>query len=146
MPRIYKKRTNWGSTPLEEMERAAIDVEGGKSIRSVVKDRNINRSTLRRYINKRKLKKVKLGYSGTAEAKRVFTEEVEKELADHIKQLADQFHGLSPKKCCKLAFQFAQKNNITVPNNWKEKGLVGGTARREQQLIFPCNLDGWNVQ
>ncbi|KAA8583626.1 hypothetical protein FQN60_014834 [Etheostoma spectabile] len=85
-------------------------------------DRNIDRSTLRRYIKKKEVKKVKtVGYSGTAEAKRVFTEEVEKELDDHIKKLAEQFHGLTPKKCCELAFQFAQKNNISVPNNWTEK-------------------------
>ncbi|KAK0133236.1 hypothetical protein N1851_031252 [Merluccius polli] len=40
-----------------------------------------------------------LPYGGTAEAKRVFSEEVEKELAGHIKKLAEQFHGLTPKKC-----------------------------------------------
>lgn len=131
MPRTYKRRTNWGSTPLEEMERAAIDVEGGKSIRSVAKDRNIDRSTLRSYIKKKEVKTVKtVGYSGTAEAKMVFTLEVEKELADHIKKLAEQFHGLTPKKCCELAFQYAQKNNIPVPNNWKEKGFAGRACRK----------------
>lgn len=31
--------------------------------------------------------------------KGVFFEEVEKELADHLKKLAEQFHGISPKKC-----------------------------------------------
>ncbi|XP_060916273.1 uncharacterized protein zgc:113274 [Labrus mixtus] len=120
MPRIYKRRTNWGSIPLEEMKRAATDVEGGKSIRAVAKDRNIDRSTLRRFMKKKEVKEVKtVGYSGTAE------EEVEKELADHVKKLADQFHGLIPKKCCELAFELAQINNIPVPNHWKEKGLAG---------------------
>lgn len=70
MPRTYKRKTSWGSTPLEEMERAANDVKGGKSIRSVAKERNIDRSTLRRYIKKREAKEVKtVGYGGTAEAK-----------------------------------------------------------------------------
>ncbi|XP_074480931.1 uncharacterized protein LOC141761464 [Sebastes fasciatus] len=126
MPRIYKRKTNWGSTPLDEMERAATDVKGGKSIRSVAEDRNIDRSTLRRYIQNKEIKEVKtVGYSGTAEAKKVFTEEVEKELADHIKKLAEQFHGLTPKKCCELALELAERNNIPVPKNWKEKGLAG---------------------
>ncbi|XP_034535041.1 uncharacterized protein zgc:113274 [Notolabrus celidotus] len=126
MPRSYKRKTNWGSTPLEEMERAAADVKGGKSIRSVAKDRNVDRSTLRRYIKKKEVKEVKsVGYSGTAEAKRVFTKEVEKDLADHIKKLAEQFHGLTPKKCCELALELAERNNIPVPNNWNEKGLAG---------------------
>uniref|UniRef100_A0A3B3SH25 Zgc:113274 n=1 Tax=Paramormyrops kingsleyae TaxID=1676925 RepID=A0A3B3SH25_9TELE len=79
-----------------EMERAAVDVTRGKSIRSVAKDKNIGRSTLT------------VGYSGTAEAKRIFTDEVEEELVDHIKKLADQFHSLTPKKCCELA----NRNNI----------------------------------
>lgn len=70
------------------MEGAAIDVKGGKSIWSVVKDINIDRSSLQRYIKKTVV------YSETAEANRVLTEEVDKKLADHVKKLADQFRGL----------------------------------------------------
>uniref|UniRef100_A0A671QJU5 HTH CENPB-type domain-containing protein n=1 Tax=Sinocyclocheilus anshuiensis TaxID=1608454 RepID=A0A671QJU5_9TELE len=160
MPRHYKRKTNWGSTPLEDMKRAANDVMGGKSIRAVAKEKNIDRSTLRRYIKKKEGKEVKTtAYRGTAEAKRVFTEELEKELADHIKKLADQFHGLTPKKCCELA----DRNNIPVPNNWKEKGLAGrdwfnnfkachhlscripeatSVGRASDQLVHPPDLAG----
>uniref|UniRef100_A0A669B7K0 Zgc:113274 n=1 Tax=Oreochromis niloticus TaxID=8128 RepID=A0A669B7K0_ORENI len=109
MPRTYRRKTSWGSTPLEEIERAASEVKGGKSIRSV-----------------RDTQEVKsVGYSGTASAKRVFSEEVEKELAEHIKKLAEQFHGISPKKCRKLALELAGRNNIPTPSNWTEKGLAG---------------------
>ncbi|KAI4800032.1 hypothetical protein KUCAC02_016569 [Chaenocephalus aceratus] len=45
MPRKSKRKT-------EEMERAT-DGEAGESIRAVVKDRNIDRSTLRRDINRK---------------------------------------------------------------------------------------------
>jgi len=69
------------------MERAATDVKGGKSIRAVAGDRHIAVSTLRRYIIKKKEKEVKtVGYSGTAEAKMVFQDKMEKDLADHIKK------------------------------------------------------------
>ncbi|XP_063325405.1 uncharacterized protein zgc:113274 [Pelmatolapia mariae] len=116
MPRTYRRKTSWGSTPLEEIERAASEVKGGKSIRSVAKERQIDRSTLRRYIKKRDTQEVKsVGYSGTASAKRVFSEEVEKELAEHIKKLAEQFHGISPKKCRELALELAGRNNIVLP-------------------------------
>ncbi|XP_039462551.1 uncharacterized protein LOC120436157 isoform X1 [Oreochromis aureus] len=126
MPRTYRRKTSWGSTPLEEIERAASEVKGGKSIRSVAKERQIDRSTLRRYIKKRDTQEVKsVGYSGTASAKRVFSEEVEKELAEHIKKLAEQFHGISPKKCRELALELAGRNNIPTPSNWTEKGLAG---------------------
>ncbi|CAK6981921.1 PREDICTED: piggyBac transposable element-derived protein 2-like, partial [Scomber scombrus] len=56
-----------------------------------------------------------------AEAKRIFTNEMEEELAKHLKQLADQFHGLAPVKCRELAFEYAERNNIPVPANWTEK-------------------------
>uniref|UniRef100_A0A3B3RYM2 Zgc:113274 n=1 Tax=Paramormyrops kingsleyae TaxID=1676925 RepID=A0A3B3RYM2_9TELE len=106
------------------MERAAVDVKCGKSIRSVVKDKNIDRSPLSRYRKKMEAKKVTaVGYSGTAEAKKVFTGEVEKELADYIKKLADQFHGLTPKKCCELEMEL--------------KGLVG--------RVIPLHITGAEV-
>lgn len=61
---------------------------------------NIDRSTLHRFIIKSKDKEVEVvGYSGTAQVKQVFTEDMEKDLADHIKQLADQFHGMTSHKC-----------------------------------------------
>lgn len=126
MPRTYKRKTNWASTPLEEMERAAAEVKSGGSIRAVARERKIDRSTLRRFIKNKAQKEVTtVGYSGTAQAKRVFTDDMEQELADHVKKLADQFHGLTPKKCCELAFEFADKNQIPVPDNWRENGFAG---------------------
>ena len=59
----------------------------------------------------------------------VFTLEMEQELADHIKQLADQFHGFTPYKCRGLAHEFAKRNHVTVPSNW-EKGLAGRMCRK----------------
>ncbi|GLD75025.1 uncharacterized protein AKAME5_002635800 [Lates japonicus] len=126
MPRNYTRKTRWGLTPIEEMKRAVSDVKGGKSIRSVAKERNIDRSTLRRYIKKSEEKEVKMtGYMGTAEANRIFPLELEKELADHIKKLSEQFHGLTQKKCRELASELAERNNIPTPSNWTEKGLAG---------------------
>ncbi|CAB1417103.1 unnamed protein product [Pleuronectes platessa] len=51
---------------------------------------------------------------------------MEEELAKHLKQLADQFHGLAPVKCRELAFEYAEKNNIPVPANWTEKQCAAG--------------------
>uniref|UniRef100_A0A671X1I5 HTH CENPB-type domain-containing protein n=1 Tax=Sparus aurata TaxID=8175 RepID=A0A671X1I5_SPAAU len=77
-------------------------------------------------MKKREAKEVKtVEYGGTAEAKRVFSEEVEKKLADHIKKLAEKFHGLTPKKCRELALELAERNYIPTHSNWREKGLAG---------------------
>uniref|UniRef100_A0A4W6C0P6 Zgc:113274 n=1 Tax=Lates calcarifer TaxID=8187 RepID=A0A4W6C0P6_LATCA len=133
MPRNYTRKTRWGLTPIEEMKRAVSDAKGGKSIRSVAKERNIDRSTLQRYIKKSEEEEVKMtGYMGTAEANRIFPLELEKELADHIKKLAEQFHGLTQKKCRELASELAERNNISTPSNWTEKGLAGRMCKKQQ--------------
>lgn len=71
-----------------------------------------------------------VGYNGTDQAKRGFTEEMEKKLADHINKLPDQFHGLTPKKRCELlAFELADRNKIPVPGTWKGNGFAGRVTR-----------------
>lgn len=50
----------------------------------------------------------KPGYERTAVAKQVFNENMERELADHIKTLAAMFHGICVMKCRELALEFAQ--------------------------------------
>ncbi|CAB1437036.1 unnamed protein product [Pleuronectes platessa] len=59
---------------------------------------------------------------------------MEEELAKHLKQLADQFHGLAPVKCRELAFEYAEKNNIPVPANWTEKQWAGQTSRQPEPI------------
>ncbi|KAG5278091.1 hypothetical protein AALO_G00095080 [Alosa alosa] len=49
---------------------------------------------------------------------RIIPHEMEEELAKHLKQLAEQFHDLPPVKSCQLAFEYAEINNIPVPDNW----------------------------
>ncbi|CAJ1059690.1 protein ALP1-like isoform X1 [Xyrichtys novacula] len=51
---------------------------------------------------------------------------MEEELAEHLKQLAEQFHGLPPVKCRQLAFEYAEKNNIPIPANWTKAHSAGG--------------------
>ncbi|CAB1439834.1 unnamed protein product [Pleuronectes platessa] len=62
---------------------------------------------------------------------------MEEELAKHLKQLADQFHGLAPVKCRELAFEYAEKNNIPVLANWTEKQCAEAAKEgppREQRV------------
>ena len=53
MPRIYKRKTGRGNTPLDVMIRAADLVLSGHLIRAAAKEYSIDRSTLRRYVKKR---------------------------------------------------------------------------------------------
>ena len=45
---------------------------------------------------------------------------MEKGLADHITYLAQMCFGLLLEKCKKLAFEFAFKNNVIVPESWNK--------------------------
>ncbi len=107
MPRQDTRKTTWGKTPLKEMESAAAEVkEGKKSIRAAARDRNIDKSSLLRFIKKKEKGEVKsVAWGAVAEAKRIFTDKMEEELAKHLKQLAEPFHGLPPVKCRQLANQ-----------------------------------------
>lgn len=134
MPRIYKRKTAWGQTPLSDMESAAAEVmEGRMSIREAARARHIDKTTLCRFLKKKREKgEVKtVGWASVASARRVFSTEMEEDLANHLKTLSDQFHGLGPLKCRELAFEFALKNNIPVPENWTRKESAGkpGCAR-----------------
>jgi len=53
MPRKCIRETNWGSTPLEEVDRAVTEVKGGISIRAAAKESKIDSSTRRRVIKKK---------------------------------------------------------------------------------------------
>ncbi|CAB1437803.1 unnamed protein product [Pleuronectes platessa] len=60
MPRNYTRKTTWGQTPLAEMESAGAEVMQGKmSLRKAGRDRNIDKTTLKRFIKKKK-KQVKV--------------------------------------------------------------------------------------
>ncbi|CAB1441650.1 unnamed protein product [Pleuronectes platessa] len=63
---------------------------------------------------------------------------MEEELAKHLKQLADQFHGFAPVKCRELAFEYAEKANIPVPANWNEKQCAAGLSALHRILEEMC--------
>ena len=54
------RKTTWGKTSLEEMESAAAEVKEGKmSIRPAARDRNIDMSSLLRFMKKKEKGEVK---------------------------------------------------------------------------------------
>ena len=140
MPRTYKRKTTWGGTSLEELEMAAAEVKAGKKIRATARDRNIDKSSLLRFLKKKEKGEVKsAGWGAVAGAKRILTDEMEEDLAKHLKQLANQFHGLTPEKCRQLAFEYAEKNNIPVPANWTKTQCAGSGCVKEMCWLTKVN-------
>ena len=111
--RTYKHKTVRTSVKEDQLRNAvhAVEIEG-KSIRAAAQMFGTNRTTLRRYMATQQM-----GYEKTAATHRVFTNEQEILLADHIKLLADCFHGLDRDKCMKLALDYATANDIHTPEN-----------------------------
>ncbi len=126
MPRTYKWKTDRASTPLVELDRAVKEVQQGKTIRQVAREIKSCRMTLKRFMEKKKIGEVtKTGYKRTGLANQVVRENMETELADHIKALAAMFHGISAMKCRELAFEYAQRNGIDIPGSWIREKKTG---------------------
>lgn len=119
MPRNYQRKTNRGNTSKEVLEVALVEIEMGLSIRHVAKTHGIDRITLTRYRDKvAKGEFTGTSYAGTSKAKMVFPKEMEEELAKHLTLLSDSFYGLSKDKAVQLTYEYAVKNNLTIPPTW----------------------------
>ena len=142
--RIYNRKTNRGVAH-DVLLRAANEVlHGGRSKKGVAADFNIDRMTLSRFVEKvrnaEEGAQVVSGYEAVANAKRVFSIEMERDLSEHITHLADMFYGLSQRRCRALACDFAMKNNVSIPKSWIENGMAGedwwlGFADRHKMSI-----------
>lgn len=119
-----KRKTDRGKVPAVAYEEAEKKVQQGMSQRKAAKEFGINRESLRRYLkNFRQMQgKPSVGYS---RHKMVFSDEMEKELAEHCIRLCNVFHGLTLDKMKSLAFEFADGNGIQVPINWTKNRRAG---------------------
>ncbi|XP_077967560.1 uncharacterized protein LOC144421901 [Styela clava] len=97
MPQFYRRKTNRAiRTPPDVMSRAADDVVRGRSLRSVAEAFGIDKMTLSRFIAKRKNNPNAItGYAAVAHAHYVIPQQMEEDLGNHVKRLADMFFGLS---------------------------------------------------
>ena len=94
MPRKYIRKTGRAPAPLDVLKRASDAFNDGTPLREVSRNVNINRTTLSRFIVKSKGKTdIQTGYSRLSRNKCVFPLQMENDLAQHIKDLADRFHG-----------------------------------------------------
>ena len=128
MPRKYIRKTERAAVPFDVMKRAADAFTAGASLREVARNFNIDRATLHRFILKSKGKandEVQTGYSRLSACKRIFPLQMENDLAQHIKELSDRFHGLSVTKCRALAYEFAKSNCIPIPESWDREEKAG---------------------
>lgn len=102
----------------EKLQKAIELVEKGRSVKSVANELMIPRSTLRDRLKNKSAKPSSLGRNP------IFNAAQEEELANHVKELAKMFFGMSMGDLRRLAYSLAEENNI--PHNFnKEKRMAG---------------------
>lgn len=119
MPRKYIRKTENKSYTEETLSKALEAIKkDGRKIREVGRSFGIPESTLRKYLLLNRPQAPRLG------RKSVFSPETEEELKDYMLKLCNLFYGVTQKQLRRLAYRFAEANNI--PNNFnKELGLAG---------------------
>ncbi|KAG5875758.1 hypothetical protein JTB14_022467 [Gonioctena quinquepunctata] len=111
MPVKYNRKTQRGNYSLEKVNAALHEiVANNRKIREVFRTFEIPEATLRRKLKiKNKQTESKSQSLGRAP---VFSPIQEKEIAHHVITLAKLFFGLMPMELRKIAFKYAEKNNI----------------------------------
>ena len=62
---------------------------------------------------------------GYASQKKVFTNQMETDLAEHCIEMVQRYHGLTIDKVKQVAYEFATRNNIAVPESWEKNKRAG---------------------
>ena len=73
---------------------------------------------------------------------------MEKDLAIHIGYLAGMYFGLSLEKCKELAFEYAVKNNVVVPESWircKKAGTQWWLGFKKRQNLSICAPEATSI-
>lgn len=66
-----------------------------------------------------------LDTAGYIRNRQIFSDDEENKLAVYLKTAADIYYGLTPYETRKFAFEYAKKNNKTMPESWKTKLMAG---------------------
>lgn len=140
MPYKHKRLTD-RTFSAEAMRIATVDVLSGKySVRKSAQEHEVKKSTLALYANKAKEVGIdNMSFSPHFITCQVFSNELESSLACYLKTCSNMYHGLTPKATRRLAYEFAEKNHLKVPDSWKANKLAGkdwftGFLSRQSEL------------
>lgn len=121
-----RKSETHGQTPANVMKRAVIMVQDGISVRDVAKRLGVSKSTVQRYVQLTRDKnldtvRLKPHYNNNL----VFSEDEENDLQKYLITASKHRYGLTSIETRELAFQYAKKNNKTVPRAWETNARAG---------------------
>ena len=119
-----QRKTDRGTTPKHVFENAAKEVRlNGLKKREAARKYFIDPTTFRRYL--KKIDSDPHASMGYASHKKVFTNQMETDLAEHCIEMVQRYHGLTIDKVKQVAYEFATRNNIAVPESWEKNKRAG---------------------
>uniref|UniRef100_T1ICM1 HTH psq-type domain-containing protein n=1 Tax=Rhodnius prolixus TaxID=13249 RepID=T1ICM1_RHOPR len=119
MPRKYQRKTNIGNWTADQLLQAISAVKRGIAIREAGREYGIPEATIRKRM---KLGDAEESTKGPNMGKSpIFSEQQEKELSEHVLNLAKMFYGMTSIQFRKLAFAYAEANNIKHSFNINRK-------------------------
>jgi hypothetical protein len=125
MVRNYVRKTNRQEWSVDAMEKAVQTVISGEmGFLRASNQFNVPKSTLERYVNKRKKTDDHIVDKTAGKFKNVFSTEQELELVEYLKTMESRLFGLTQKDLRSLAFELAERNNISNTFN-RDSGLAG---------------------
>lgn len=127
MVRHYRRKGLWKEPTTSQMNEALEAIQNGLSIRKAADQFNLNRECLRRHSIKKKANPnyQPKPFHDACGSRRIFDDKEEKELVDYIITCSQIGFPLDGQTIRKLAYQFACRNNNTVPHAWHETQLAG---------------------
>ena len=137
MVRTYVRKTARRVPPVGVLDAAREQVRNGTAIRTAASDYGIQFMTLWRYCHADGQDGYKtFGYKRHSQ---VLSDEMERQFAEYLELACKLNHGLSSIETRKLAYQFAAKNKMRMPETWTKKKIagvdwLGGFMRRHPAL------------
>lgn len=118
MPKNRPRKTRKAAWSSETLDKALKLMDNGTSMRKAAEQTGIPFSTLQIRHQKQWYGSPSLG------RKAVFSAEVEKEMADVVKKMANIFYGCTANQIRKVAYEYAE--SLTLPHNFNKNSQMAG--------------------
>ncbi|KYN09256.1 hypothetical protein ALC57_18636 [Trachymyrmex cornetzi] len=122
--RNYKRKTDRGIKSVKLMKEAVeLVIKEKHSIRSIARNYNICRQSLKRCIERYKNNSdlFTFGYASRS----ILTADQETSLTDYLLKLSQIFHGIGSKEVRHWAYDIAVKYDINIPCSWHANKMAG---------------------
>lgn len=151
MVRTYQRKTNRKVISPRKLVEAVKLVRSGYAIRTIAKQKGINRQTLWKAVKRTnnrdevddKCKELQLSYSKRS----IFTNKMEDQIVKYCIDMAQMGFGLTVNKVREIAYETAIKNKLSVPIIWKQNKVAGVDWFKGKGsylgLLFSCTKQSW---